>query len=166
MGYSLILLSFLYLLNFVSLSPVYLMGFSIAALLFSLNDLFEFKADEKNDPFKYKYIKSFLFIFAVISFMIVPFLTIEWPKEIIEKVNSFTFLLSIGIIFYLLGLKQDKVTSQKLESIMRDMVQAGVNDYTNNELPKLIDNLLDENFIRETTLKTVNEINEKSNYKQ
>lgn len=137
-------LAILNVFNLVVLTPVYLMGFSIAALFFTLNDLAEFKSDAKEDPFAYRKIKTTLLILGITAFMVIPFLSIEWPKEIIESINTFTILCSIGVIFFVMGLKQEKVASEKLKKIIKEISTEAVGQYVNEVLPGLTKEALKE----------------------
>jgi len=166
MGYSIIILAVLNIFDFVILTSIYLLGFSMAALFFSLNELLEYKANEKNDPYKYSKIKYAAYLMAVISFMVIPVLSHNWSEEIIVKASEFATLLSIGIVFYILGLKQERVASDRMKQIIDQMINESVQNYTENDLPNAVNRLIDEEFVKKLTTKAIDEISKQQIHKK
>lgn len=157
-GASLVILAFLNIFKIVSLTPVYLMGFSIAALFFTLNDFVEFKSGEKADPFAFRKTKITLLFFAIIAFMIIPFLTVEWSESFIENVNTFTILCSIGVVFFVIGLKQEKIADEKLEKLVDDLANEAIERFIENELPKRAEQAINETDLNQKVQRVVDEI--------
>lgn len=56
-GFAIIALAVLEVLEITNFKPLFLLGFSFSALLLTFVDFIEIKAEEKNDPFKYRKIK-------------------------------------------------------------------------------------------------------------
>ncbi|WP_339283355.1 hypothetical protein [Paenibacillus sp. FSL R5-0486] len=138
MAFSLIILAFLSTISLVELKPAFLMGFSIAALMFAIKDFLEYKANEANDPLKFEFIKKILMFIAVLAFMIIPVIPVPWSESILKKINEFSGLGSIAIVFYIMSLKNEQVASDKLKQIMHDKVIAAVELFKKEELPQLI----------------------------
>ncbi|QTD41961.1 hypothetical protein [Sporosarcina sp. Te-1] len=162
-GISLVILAFLNIFKIVSLTPVYLMGFSIAALFFTINDFVEFKSDEKTDPFAFKKTKITLLFFAIIAFMIIPFLSVEWSEAFIENVNTFTILCSIGVVFFVIGLKQEKIADEKLKKLMDDIAKETIEKFIEDELPKRAQQAVNETDIKERIQRAKEEIENDKN---
>ncbi|WP_339322730.1 hypothetical protein [Paenibacillus sp. FSL W8-0194] len=157
MSFSLILLAVLNIFNIVVLKPAFLMGFSIAALMFAIKDFLEYKANEANDPFKFGFLKKSLIFIAVIAFMVIPVIPILWPESVIKKVNDFSGLCSIGIVFYIMSLKNEQVASDKLRQIIRDRVKIAVEDFKEKELPKIIEEEVSEKALKKLAQKVIEE---------
>ncbi|AMQ05905.1 hypothetical protein [Sporosarcina psychrophila] len=165
-GFSIIILACLNIFNVVDLSPIYVMGFSMAAASFSLIEFLEFKAEEENDSFKFTKIKWGLFFLAVLSFMVIPELSFGWSDVVIVKISEFATLLSIGIVFVILGLKQEKVASEKLKQIMDQKIQEILPNIIKDEVQKKTDELLKNGYIKKEAIKAMDEINKQQNTKK
>lgn len=146
MGISLIIISILNFANLIEMNPVYLMGFSLAALLFSFTDWLDAKSDDDEyNPFKWLRLKKAAFFIAVVAFMIVPYLTINWSKEIIDKVSTFATLVSIGLVFYIISIKQSKVYNEKLQKYITQEAYRIAEEFGENKLPNLVNKVIEEN---------------------
>lgn len=154
-----IALAILNTFKLVTLTPIYLMGFSVAALLFSLNDLVEFKSVENSDPFAYRKTKLIILFIAIIAFMIIPFLSVEWSKQTIENINTFTILCSIGVVFFVIGLKQEKVANENLEELVRELSNQIALEVLKEEAPKIAREELEKENLKERVNEVINELN-------
>lgn len=110
------ILAFLRLTGYIDIDSVFVLGFSVAALLFTLGD---FLSNVVNPPFEHKN-KLSLFLWNFVSFLIeTPWtlgigMIILYPHfpifkdlsdEQISMVSDFSTLLALGFVFILLGMK-------------------------------------------------------------
>lgn len=160
MAFSLMILAFLNIFDIVVLNPAFLMGFSIAALMFAVNDFLDYKANEYDDPFKYGRAKKILIFFAVIAFMVVPVIPITWRESVIRKINDFSGLCSIAIVFYIMSLKNEQVASTKLRQIIEEKVRLAIEAFKKDQLPVIIQSATSTDAVRKTVMNTIKEIEE------
>ena len=138
MGFAIIILAVIDLFSVSLLPPVVLLGFSVSALLLTIIDLIEFKANEKDDPFKYRKTKLVVLFISISFFIIVPNISVEWDKEIMDNINSLCVLLSIGFLFIIIGYKQEKVADDKLLKIIDEKIEETVDNALEHEIDKML----------------------------
>lgn len=157
-GFAIIVLAVLEVFDITNFKPLFLLGFSFSALFLTFVDFIEIKADEKNDPFKYKKIKFGVLFLAICFFIIVPNLSIEVSDEILGKLNNIAVLLSIGLLFVIIGYKQEKMVNNNFLKMMNDMI----NEILAKEVGKMavesVENLLKEKNLTEEVAKTIDKI--------
>ena len=163
MGFAIIVLAVLEVFNITTFKPLFLLGFSFSALLLTVVDLIEIKSDEKEDPFKYRKLKLGVLFSAICFFIIVPNLSIAVSDEIISKLNNIAVLLSIGLLFVIIGHKQEKVASDSLINIVDGMIEKAITENVDNVVEQTVDKMFEEKNLTETIKKTINEI-EKNRY--
>jgi hypothetical protein len=162
-GVALIILGFLNFTSLISLDPLSLMCFSITAVAFAIIDLLEMKADEQGNPFKFRKYKEILYFFGIFSFIVIPYIHIPWNENIVARVGNFSSLVSIGLVFILISLKQKQIMSVTLRNIMNEMIENEMQDYKENHLANDVNKLMNKEFIRETVNDTIDEIISKQN---
>ncbi|UAT31950.1 hypothetical protein K7T73_06945 [Bacillus badius] len=148
-GWALIILAFLNFTDFIRLDPLSTMCFSLTAVAFTITDLLETNANKNGKPFKYRKRKEVLYFLGVFSFIAIPYIKIPWDQFIIGKLSNFSTLLSIGLVFVIMGIKQKQIISDTMQAKVNEIVNEQIREYSDNQLPKLVDELMDMDLIKQ-----------------
>lgn len=153
-GYCLFIMGFLRVFDVIQQDSVYLMGFSIAALLITIAQTLDERELEKNTPDKYRKIIIVLYFFAAFSFTIIPSIIITWDEKVVSKINDVCVYLSLGIIFIINASKNSKkvldFVMNKIDEILPQMSEEATS--------KALNELMDYDKIEEMTREAIAKI--------
>ncbi|MCA0754920.1 hypothetical protein KP806_07645 [Paenibacillus sp. N4] len=159
MSVSLFVLAVLNAFGLLNLPVAYLLGFSFSALFFTIIDVLDQKGKDKRDPFAFRKTKEVIYFLAVTTFMVVPFIKVNWDNTVLTKLNDTTVLLSVGIIFLINSLKYNKMVSEELDRVIQDHIQGMVDSEAHRKMvQEITDEAIREVNVEEVTREAIDKI--------